>query len=325
MMSGTRESDCKMPGDSESFEERIDMLFEELSFAIQWQRPSILLAFHGSKRSREMAELALQNRLAKIGQRVVQFKVDERHFDIPLLLSQRHDRDRSVYFVTSLFQGGGKDGANAYRALNIRREYFVDYAIRVILWLSRGEVVELSRHAPDLWAFRHRVVEFYESSAPQALAISANEIPRHIQRFPGRSRHVDEQINQREAILGQLPKQVEFYSRRQDLLSGLAGLYLEKRAYDQAIRRLKQGIAIARQANDVACVAKFLSQQGDIYLDLDQPARAIRAYWKAVRLNPQDASSWTGLQQAYLLQGRVESARNVYKKASKAKGLDKNT
>ncbi len=148
------------------FVERIDLLFEELSFAIQWQRPSILLVFYESENVRAKAELALEKRLTEIGQQLVQIKVDERNFDIPLLLSRRPDRDQSVYSVSGLSSGGGKAGANAYRALNMRREYFVDYAIRVIVWLAGDEAIELSRHAPDFWAFRHRVVELNDTYGP---------------------------------------------------------------------------------------------------------------------------------------------------------------
>jgi tetratricopeptide (TPR) repeat protein len=324
-MSRPNKSDLKKPEYVESFEERINLLFEELSFAIQWQRPSILLIFYESKYLRDMAVLVLEKRLATIGQQVVQFMVDERHFDIPLLLSQRPDRDRSVYSVTGLFQGGGKDGANAYRALNMRREYFVDHAIRVVFWLSKGEAIELSHHAPDFWAFRHRVVEFYDSSDLDLLAISANKPSWRAQGFSGQPKNLDEQIKLHEALLNELPKQAESFSRRLDLLSVLASLYLEKQAYDQSIQRLKQGIVIAKQLNNTVFLAKFWGNLGFIYLYLNQPTRAIRAYWKAIRFNPQDAGLWIGLGQTYLVQGRMESARSVFKKAAQAKPRDKNT
>ena len=324
-MSRSSKTEHKKPEHAESFEERIDLLFEELSFAIQWQRPSILLVFYESKYLRDSAELALEKRLDEIGQKVVQFTVDERHFDIPLLLSQRPGRDRSVYSVTGLFQGGGKDGANAYRALNMRREYFVDYAIRVIIWLAKNEAVELSRHAPDFWAFRHRVVEFYDSSDPELLAISANELSGRAQGFPGQPKDLDEQIELCEALISVLPKQAESFPRQLDLLSTLASLYQAKQAYDLSIQRLKQGIVIAKQLNNKALLAKFWGNLGFIYLDLDQLTRAIRAYWKAIRFNPQDAGLWIGLGQVYLVQGRTEPARSVFKKATKVNPQDVNT
>jgi tetratricopeptide (TPR) repeat protein len=324
-MSRPDESTLENPERAESFEERVDLLFEELSFAIQWQRPSILLALFGSKYLRKMAELALERRLAKIGQRMVQFTVDEKHFDIPLLLSQHADRGSSVYSVAGLFKGGGKQSANAYRALNMRREYFVDYTIRVIIWLTRGEATELSRHAPDFWAFRHRVVEFYDSSDLDLLAISADELSGRARGFPGVEKDLDEQIKLGQATIRGLPKQAESLASRLDLLTNLAGLYQAKQAYDQSVRRLKQGILIAKQLNNGASLAKFWGNLGLIYLDLDQPTRAIRAYWKAIRLNPQDAGLWIGLEQTYLAQGRMESARSVYQKAARVMHRDENT
>lgn len=324
-MNRPSESYREKPEHAESFEDRIDLLFEELSFAIQWQRPSILLVLYGSRFLRNTVELVLENRLAKIGQQLVQFMVDERHFDIPRLLSQRPDRDSSVYSVTGLFQGGGTDSANAYRALNMRREYFVDYTIRVIIWLTKGETIELSRHAPDFWAFRHRVVEFYDSSDLDLVAISAKERSGGAQGFPGQAKDLDEQIKQGEALLSKLPKRAESFSMRLDLLSRLASLYQAKYAYDQSIRRSKQGIVIAKQMNNIELLAEFWGNLGLIYLDLGQLTRAIRAYWKAIRFNPRNANLWVGLRQTYLAQGRVEPARSVIKKAAMVKPLDKNT
>ena len=166
-------SDQNKPGQSETFEERIDMLFEELSFAFQRQRPSILLVFYESESVRNRAERALEKRLAENGHPLVSFGVDAGHYDIPLLLSQRPERESSVFSVTGLSRGGGKEAANAYRALNIRREYFVDHAIRVVIWLDRNEAMALSRHAPDFWAFRHRVVEFNDPLEPESPPPSA--------------------------------------------------------------------------------------------------------------------------------------------------------
>jgi hypothetical protein len=150
----------------ESFEDHVDTLFKELELAIQWQRPSILLVSCESKSIRADVELVLKGRLIELGHELVRIPVNEKRFDIPLLLSRRKDRDQSVYSVRGLSLGGGKEGANAYRALNIRREYFVDYHIRAIFWLVKEEMIKLTRHAPDFWAFRHRVVEFDQPAGP---------------------------------------------------------------------------------------------------------------------------------------------------------------
>jgi Flp pilus assembly protein TadD len=314
-MSRSTKSDLENPEYADPFVERIDLLFEELSFAIQWQRPSILLIFYDSETIRDKANFALEKRLAEIGQQVVQIKVDERNFDIPLLLSQRPDRDQSVYSVSGISSGGGKAGANAYRALNMRREYFVDYAIRVILWLVGDEAIELSRHAPDFWAFRHRVVEFYGLSDQEHPMSSANKSLERSRGYPEQPEELDEQIKLYEALIRELPKQAASYSIRLNLLSMLAAQYQAKQAYDQSIQRLKQGILIARKLNNTVMLAKFWVNLGAIYLDLNQPTRAVRAYRKAIRLNPQDAESLIALGHVYNIEKRITDAIIAYKQA----------
>jgi tetratricopeptide (TPR) repeat protein len=309
------ESDQKTPEQSESFAERIDLLFEELSFAFERQRPSILLVFYEFESVRARAERALEKRLIENGQPLVPFDVDASHFDIPLLLSQRPERDRSVFSVSGLSRGGGKESANAYRALNIRREYFVDYAIRVVIWLDRDEAMALSRHAPDFWAFRHRVVEFNDTVEPELPEITAGAWGEPDRGFPGQSAYLDEQIGLHEARLGDLPEQAGFLRHRMELLFKLAGLYYAKKACDQTIQRLQQGRQIARQLNDTVWLAAFWAKLGLVYLDLEQPLRAVRACRKAVRLNPQEAGLWSNLGHFYHIEERFTDAIIAYKHA----------
>jgi tetratricopeptide (TPR) repeat protein len=98
--------------------------------------------------------------------------------------------------------------------------------------------------------------------------------------------------------------------------------FSETLGYDQYIRRLKQGIVIARQLNNTALMATLRGNLGAIYLDLNLPAKAVRAYWKAIRMNPQDSDLWSRLGQIYLAQGRWESARSVFKKATRVSFQD---
>ena len=301
------ESDQHESGQSESFEERIDQLYGELEFAFQHQRPSILLVFYESESVRQRAEQALEKRLAEDGQPLVPFHVDEGHYDIPLLLSQRLSGDRSVFSVTGLARGGGTEGANAYRALNIRREYFVDYAIRVVIWLASNEAMALSRHAPDFWAFRHRVVEFNEPAQVQRSEISAGAWVQ--------SANLDEQIGLHEARLVDLPESASSRTQRLELLFRLAGLYHAKKAYDRSIQSLQQGKEIARQVNDAAWLAAFWAKLGLVYLDTGQPLRAVRACRKAIRLDPRKADLWSNLGHFYHVEERYSDAIIAYRKA----------
>ncbi len=309
------EFDLKKPEQTESFAERIDLIFEELSFAFERHRPSILLVFYEFESVRERAELALQKRLAENGQPLVSFDVDSNHFDIPLLLSQRPERDCSVFSVRGLSGGGGKENANAYRALNMRREYFVDYAIRVVIWLDRYEAMALSRHAPDFWAFRHRVVEFGDTAGPELPEISAGAWGEPAGGFLGQFEYLDGQIGLHEVRLGNLPKRTDLLPRRMELNFKLAGLYHAKKAYDQSIQRLQHGREIALLLNDTVWLAAFWAKLGLVYLDLEQPRRAVRACRKAVRLNPNEPGLWSNLGHFYHVEDRFSDAIIAYKHA----------
>ena len=100
--------------------------------------------------------------LEKSGQAVFLYSVDKSHYDIPIELINHPQHNRAVYFVSGLRWGGGRGYSNAFRALNMHREYLVDGNIRAIFWLTKIEAKQLPRFAPDFWAFRHKVVEFPE-------------------------------------------------------------------------------------------------------------------------------------------------------------------
>jgi tetratricopeptide (TPR) repeat protein len=314
-MSRTNESNLAKVEHARLLEEQIDILFEELSFAFQWQRPSILIAFYDSEYMLEEVSLALEKRLAEIGHQLMQIKVDENNFDIPQILSQRLDRETSVYSVSRLSSGGGKAGANAYRALNMRREYFVDYSIRAIIWLAGNEATELSRHAPDFWAFRHRVVQINDLSDDEALVLSELEPAEHARGALIVSEELNQQIEYHNKLFRNLPKGAGSYSKRLALLTTLAEYHQADGSYTVSIQHLKQAISIAKKLSDTRALAKLWRNLGSVRLDLDQFTGAVRAYRKASRINPQDADTWAGLGRVYQLDRRFSDAIIAYKQA----------
>jgi hypothetical protein len=144
------------------FKERIEVVLDELSLGIRWDRPSLILAIYRSEHIKKAVQSHLVNSLKGLGQAIFHYSVDESHYDIPIDLMNHPAHGRAVYFVTGLRWGGGRGYSNAYRALNMHREYFVEANIRAIFWLSKYEAKQCSRFAPDFWAFRHKVVEFPE-------------------------------------------------------------------------------------------------------------------------------------------------------------------
>ena len=144
------------------FEDRVNIVLDELALGIQWDRPSIILVVYRSEHIKNLVQAILSKSLGESGQAVLHYAVDRRHFDIPLELVDHPRHEQAIFFVGGLSWGGGRGYSNAYRALNMHREYLVEGKIKAIFWLTKNEAKQLTHFSPDFWAFRHNVVEFLD-------------------------------------------------------------------------------------------------------------------------------------------------------------------
>jgi tetratricopeptide (TPR) repeat protein len=293
----------------EPFDERVNRLFRELEQALKWNRPSILLAVYSSEFVRADAEAALSAKLHELGQSVTPYRVTgEENADIPLNLSQHPEKAKTVFFVSGLQWGGGKDGRNVYRALNIRREYFVDYLIRVVFWLTEKEAIALPNFAPDFWAFRHRVVEFVEAPEPDRIIPLAEEMAWRDWEDQAPREDTDARIALREALLTDLPEGVETMAARADLLYTLARLYRAKGKYEKSIELLQQSLQLAERLKNIRLQSLVHYSSGAVYQRLNRYHTAIFEYQLAIALDPSNASSYNGLGRVYRALGRYDEA-----------------
>jgi Flp pilus assembly protein TadD len=297
------------PPQVEPFEDRVAILVEELELAIRWHRPSILIAVYESEFVLRSAEEALASELASLGQEVHPFRVSREAFDVPLLLSQQPDRETAVFFVSGLKWGGGKGGDEAYRALNLHREYFVENQIRAVLWLTKTEAVDLPKHAPDFWAFRHRVVEF--NDAPKSAGSEASlDMPAWgDEMVEGEGAQVlDGKIAFREATLARLPEGEASLSARGDLCYALAHLYWAKGDDRKAVQQLQEGLRIAEKIADARMQARFWQGLGIVRAGRGQAAQAVEADEQAVQLQPDQPLPWSNLAVHFRALGKFERA-----------------
>lgn len=299
---------------SDSFVERVEILLDELALAIRWDRPSILLALYASEGIRALTEAALAARLAALGQQVVLYRVTgETSADVPLLLAQHTERAYTVFFVSGLKWGGGNDGRNAYRALNIRREYLVDHRIRAVFWLTEREARDVAYFAPDFWAFRHRVVDFIDLPDPPALFRMGDKLLHR----SGRGREVREELEAsiawREALLAELPDGDS--STRLYLLDTLTDLYRRKHEWERALSVAQQALALASRLNEAQAVAAGYGRLGDLYDEMGQYEEAITAYQRALALDERNAAYYQKIGSVYASIGRTEEAVAAYERA----------
>jgi tetratricopeptide (TPR) repeat protein len=304
------------PEPADSFEERLASLYGELEEAVRWNRPSILLAVYASEFVRADAEDALAAELARLGQEARHYHVGgAEDADIALRLSQQPDAARAVFFVSGLRWGGGEDGKNAYRALNYRRELFVDHSLRVVIWLTQEEAAALPACAPDFWAFRHRVIEFIELPAPQRADEIEDELYWASNEERALRRDLASKIAYREALLRDFDETKETLATRAELLSSLAHLYWVKRDYERAAGLWRQARPLAERMKDARLRAACYIGLGDIYRSIGWYKRGMTAFSRALELAPASLPAHTGLGIIYRILGRYDEAINAYQRA----------
>jgi len=295
----------------EPFDERVERLKQELALALQWDRPSILLAVYSSMFVRADAEAVLEVWLREQGQAVARVQVsgpDDPAADVPLALREWPERAHTVFFVSGLRQGA----PTTWNALNVRREYLVDGRIRVVFWVTEGEAAELPQRAPDFWAFRHRVVEFVEPPEVGRVAYIAGELAWEgfEERLSPEEREA--RIAFREWLLSELPDVPETAAARAQLYYTLGGLYFFGREYEPALRHIQVALALSEQAGDATLQALALNGLGNVYRALGRYAEAIAAYERPIALDPKLAYPHNGLGNVYSDLGRYEEAIAAY-------------
>jgi len=276
-----------MPPPRNKFDETIDFLLEELAQAMKWDRPSILLAVHKSKLSQNKAESALKNKLKKIGANVIEIVVSIESPDaVQSILASKADVAKDVFFISNIDQGGGEDGRNAYRALNLYRETIIENKVKVVLWLTTNEEIKLPKYAPDFWAFRHRVVEFSsthqskESNPPAGLLLWSTQ-NRKIS-----SSTLNEKLNARKRLLGELPDGPESLSMRIELLHTLGYLSWKLGEVSQTKSLLTSAVDLAKRDEFLNIRIQLLNDFAILSYESGNYQEAFDIYTELVEKNP---------------------------------------
>ena len=297
--------------------EKVALILDELKMAVKWQRPSLIIVVYRSELTRRTLQDQLANALSRFGQISTPFIIDRDRADVPVILSRHPRRLRTVYQVSGLRWGGGRGGLNAYRALNLHREYFVDHQLRVIFWLSHAEAALLPRRAPDFWAFRHRVFEFldlpYGIDLPPA---GMNMFLGTWQDLPG-SREAAREIVRQKDLLKKLPAGPESLGSQLDLNERIAALYWVRKEYRSAHAHLESALKIAQKYKDRFLQVHILNNMGFIHASRRQYTTALQVFEKASKLDVRNADVQGNLAIACMMSGDLARAVRLAEAATK--------
>ncbi len=305
-----------------SFEENIELLYEELELAIKWGRPSILLAVHKSKFGQDKASKILEEKLNKLGKNITQIVVNNKRPDIPHTILASSPTDQSIFFVSNIDWGGGNDGKDAYRALNIYRELFVENQIKVVFWLTPGEAANLPRYAPDFWAFRHRFIEFTAQRTLGKVNLPAGILIWQLQESIDSFDKPEQRIAAREEILAKLPRNNESLSTRIELLYNIGYLYWFLGNPAKATQALTAGLQLTKDHDLTQIRSRLLNGTAVIFYEANEYDRAIEFYKQAIVNNPEENSLLINLSSACCALGRNQEAINISKRAIRMKPTD---
>jgi tetratricopeptide (TPR) repeat protein len=250
-----------------SIQERIEFLLDELGMAIKWDRPLISFAVYRSEYVRNDILLVLKRLLAPKGKELIQLDVDKKHFDVPLLLRDDPEVENKVFSISRLSRGGGRGYSNAYRALNMHREYLIDSKALSLFWITPAEARQVAKHAPDFWAFRHVVVAFQDlPSTPEI------EAP-----VPG--------LNGNAMILQACMDLLKNDPRDLKVLTAIAKAYYALGCYEDAVFHVRKALRMQPEDPNLSLLLS------DIYLGMKRPVESnrIRNRLNGKVMDPQNA------------------------------------
>ena len=240
-----------------------------------------------------------------------------------LRISELANFNNVVFFVEGLRWGAGQDKCFVYQSLDEQREFFIENQIRVVIWLTEKEAMDLAHHAPDYWAFRHRVIEFVDSPRP-------DQIPSHVLEtawqepgvFSDTIDDLDAKITLRNRLLSDLPIGGESTSARANLLLTLGMLHWRRGDHEKANQFLNSALDLAARLEDNRFEALCFNAIALVHSDLGRMEEAIQAFHNAIKLAPEQVSPWNNLGNLYRKLKRYEEALASFQKAIEQNGSD---
>jgi len=322
----------------------INMLVEEIQQAISWSRPSILIAVHQSKNDQSPAIATMKKKLAEL---LIKTKVIVLEVGFDNILENivaEEDHHKTVYFIHGL-----GNQTQTYTGLNMYREVIVERSMKIIFWMTIDEMILLTRHAPDFWSFRHRVIEFptgrssRKKRLPSGLllwhqevsAFDFDDIQRRIafqenilKNIPSQNETIASRVhetgilayqywlmgeNQKTTdLLKEELKQIELpelMDLRTALLNSLAINSYDENHYHDALTWIEK--ALENDANS----GLLWANHGIICRSAGKSRKSLPSLKKAVKLTPTSIRCWGALGYTYMSLGKYQPALQNFGKA----------
>ena len=298
-----------------SFDERMEILTQELELALRWQQPSVILIAYGSVYVRDDSISALENYLMDMDKKVVKISTSDSAVN-SLEFWHRiiEDTENVVFFLEDFSNIKSQKGF--IDILNHHNYLFTENNACLVCWLTNKETSTLAYQAPYFWTGRQCLVELADSPKPEQILQSALESAwQGIGEYSDQFEDTDAKITLRESFLTELPHNKETTSIRANLLLTLGVLHWRKGDYEKANEMLQQALLIASKMQDNWFEARCFNAIALVYTSLGKNEDAIDAYKQAIELAPDQIFAWNNLGNLCLQIGRNDEALIAFQKA----------
>lgn len=330
-----------------AFNEQIEIIRENLNLAIRWNRSTVLLVVSNSEYACTDAESALGNSLSEQGQKVVRIQLNALSTTwVTALLEKFQTAKGHVFFL----RRSGSENLRIFTWLGHHKDILVRGRVRLVIWLTTAELVDLAYQAPDLWDFRQHVIELpempsQEYALQEAIESAWQEIGEYADPFEG----AEEEIRVHESALSNLTEKEEPTSARAKSLLTLGILNWRKGNLEKSIELLEDAIKAAIRTEDnwfeaecfnAIALVKFAQGKSDEAVDAYKQAikaapdqifvwnnlgnlclkimrndEATYAFQKTLQHDPKDPIAWNGLGTVYYRIGYIDDAISAYRQA----------
>ena len=298
-----------------SFEDRMEILTQELELAIHWQRPSLMLVAYDSVYVRSDSISMLENFLMDRDQKIVWIDASDPVVNSLGFWHKILDGAENVVF----FLDGLNDLAYQRGFMGILSQHtylFAEKNARLVFWLTYKEASVIAYQAPALWAGRQRLIELVASPKPEQILQTALESA-----WQGTGEYNDQyddteaKISLRESFLTGLPEHSESTSIRANLLLTLGVLHWRKGDYEKASEMLQNALKFAAKMQDNLFEAKCFNAIALVKSSLSKNEEAIDSYKQAIKLAPEQIFAWNNLGNLCLKIDRNHEAMIAFQKA----------
>lgn len=300
---------------STSFDDRIEILTQEIGLAINWQQPAVIMVCYGSVYIRDDSVSMLENFLMDHDQKVVWIDAADSVVNSLVFWEKILDDAENVVF----FLNGFADLAYQRGFIGILNHHaylFAEKGARLVFWLTFKEASALAYHAPTLWSGRQCLLELAVSPKPEQILQTALESAwQGTGEYSDQFEDTEAKISLRESFLTELPKNNETTSIRANLLLTLGILQWRKGDYEKANEMLDDALKMAAKLQDNWFEAKCFNAVALVKSSLGKNEDAIDSYKQAIRLAPEQIFVWNNLGNLCLKIDRNHEAMIAFQKA----------